>query len=60
MDNNECPLRANIVDNFLESEGIPHIKLPSYSPDLNPVEIFWMSLAILYIDIYHLQSLSEI
>ncbi|GFW25711.1 putative DD41D transposase [Trichonephila clavipes] len=38
MDDNARPHRANIVDECLQSEDIPHIDWPAYSPDLNPIE----------------------
>ncbi|GFU83876.1 transposable element Tcb1 transposase [Trichonephila clavipes] len=39
MDDNARPHRADIVDDYLESEGIVRIAWPAYSPDLNPIEI---------------------
>ncbi|GFS79837.1 DDE_3 domain-containing protein [Trichonephila clavipes] len=38
MDDNACPHRANIVDECLQSEDIPRMNWPAYSPNLNPVE----------------------
>ncbi|GFU79859.1 DDE_3 domain-containing protein [Trichonephila clavipes] len=37
MDDNVCPHRANIVDEFLQSEDITRMDWPAYSPDLNPI-----------------------
>ncbi|GFX38608.1 transposable element Tcb1 transposase [Trichonephila clavipes] len=38
MDDNARPHRADIVDDYLESEGIARMAWPAYSPDLNPIE----------------------
>ncbi|GFT26598.1 transposable element Tcb1 transposase [Trichonephila clavipes] len=38
MDDNACLHRADIVDDYLESEGIARMAWPAYSPDLNPIE----------------------
>ncbi|GFY00958.1 transposable element Tcb1 transposase [Trichonephila clavipes] len=38
MDDNARPHRADIVDDYLESEGIACMVWPAYSPDLNPIE----------------------
>ncbi|GFX06178.1 transposable element Tcb2 transposase [Trichonephila clavipes] len=35
MDDNH---RTDIVDDYLESEGIARMAWPAYSPDLNPIE----------------------
>ncbi|GFT93767.1 hypothetical protein TNCV_2111581 [Trichonephila clavipes] len=37
MDDNARPHRANLVDEFLESEDIKRIPWPANSPDLNPI-----------------------
>ncbi|GFX30352.1 transposable element Tcb1 transposase [Trichonephila clavipes] len=38
MDDNARPHRADIVDDYLESEGIARIAWPAYSPDLNTIK----------------------
>ncbi|GFY21579.1 transposable element Tcb1 transposase [Trichonephila clavipes] len=38
MDDNARCHRADIVDDYLESEGIARMARPAYSPDLNPIE----------------------
>ncbi|GFX53388.1 transposable element Tcb2 transposase [Trichonephila clavipes] len=38
MDSNARPHRANIADEYLQSEDITRMDWPAYSPDLNPIE----------------------
>ncbi|GFT60858.1 transposable element Tcb1 transposase [Trichonephila clavipes] len=38
MDDNARPHRADIVDIYLESEGIARMAWPAFSPDLNHIE----------------------
>ncbi|GFV83989.1 transposable element Tcb1 transposase [Trichonephila clavipes] len=42
MDDNACPHRADIIDDYLEDEGI--MAWPAYSPDLTPIENLWEAL----------------
>ncbi|GFX58004.1 transposable element Tcb1 transposase [Trichonephila clavipes] len=44
MDDNARPHRADIVDEYLESEGIERMAWPAYSLCLNPIENLWDAL----------------
>ncbi|GFW17930.1 transposable element Tcb1 transposase [Trichonephila clavipes] len=41
MDDNARPHRADIVDDYLENEGIARVAWPAYSRDRNPIENLW-------------------
>ncbi|GFW10761.1 transposable element Tcb1 transposase [Trichonephila clavipes] len=41
MDDNARPHRADIVDDFLECEGIARMAWPAFSSDLNPIKNLW-------------------
>ncbi|GFY03267.1 transposable element Tcb1 transposase [Trichonephila clavipes] len=38
---NARPHRADIIDDYMESEGITRMAWSAYSPDLNPIENLW-------------------
>ena len=41
MDDNARPHRAQVVDQFVEENGIERMERPARSPDCNPVENLW-------------------
>ncbi|GFV43932.1 transposable element Tcb1 transposase, partial [Trichonephila clavipes] len=45
MEDNARPHRADIVDEYLESEEIARMAWPAYSPDLNPIGNIWDALS---------------
>ncbi|GFW32991.1 transposable element Tcb1 transposase [Trichonephila clavipes] len=44
MDDNARPHRADIVDDYLESQWIARMAWEVYSSDLNPIENLWVAL----------------
>ncbi|KFM70563.1 Transposable element Tc1 transposase, partial [Stegodyphus mimosarum] len=44
MDDNARPHKSDIVDDYLESEGIARMAWPAYSHDLNPIDKLWDAL----------------
>ncbi|GFT30772.1 transposable element Tc3 transposase [Trichonephila clavipes] len=44
MDDNARPHRADIIDGYLESEGIARMAWSAYLSDLNPIENLWGAL----------------
>ncbi|GFU96767.1 transposable element Tcb1 transposase [Trichonephila clavipes] len=51
------PHRADIVNGYLESEGIAYMAWPAYLPDLNPIENRWDALGRAVLHVSHLQPL---
>jgi hypothetical protein len=46
MDDNACPHRAKVVQDYLEWVSIEHIDWPARSPDLNPIDLMWNELQV--------------
>ncbi|GFW16312.1 transposable element Tcb1 transposase [Trichonephila clavipes] len=46
FDDNARPHRTDIVDDYLESEGIARMAWPAYSPNINPIENVWDILGL--------------
>lgn len=46
MDDNACPHRAALVDDYLETEDTTCLDWPANSPNLNPIEHAWDTLGI--------------
>ncbi|GFW84738.1 transposable element Tcb2 transposase [Trichonephila clavipes] len=44
MDDNARPQRLDIVDEYLEIEGIARMAWPAYSSDIYPIENLWNAL----------------
>lgn len=45
LHDNDKKFKSHLVQNFLHTNGITTIDFPPYSPDLNPIENLWATLA---------------
>ena len=44
MDDNACPIRTHLLDDYLEREDIQHMDWPAMSSNMNPIEHAWDAL----------------
>lgn len=40
------PFRKNAIDEIMQNEGHKAVRLPSYHPDLNLIEMVWVEMQI--------------
>ena len=45
LHDNDSKFTSRLVQNYLHNKGITCIDFPPYSPDLNPIENLWATLA---------------